>query len=357
MMGIDRILCISAIAAVAFACASTSDLPPQDATPDFAEVGYESGTADGAGYAVLSAKLTTDNGVTLSGFMFGPDEVHLKFLSAEPDADCRFSVRVDNLGNGVEYCFYARAGNGRNEIRTRLLRFTTDITPPDSGNPSYPGDSGQDPSGPVDPVLPPEGVGITVSDPVLLEFLLELCDADSDGKIVAGEAETIEEITVNTDGIRTMDGVQYFRNLSVLDCCGSVWKGQLTSLALASNSFLKTLRCNYNRLSAISLPASLASLECRFNKFGELNLSAAPHLKTVDCFGNGLESLDLSGLPELESLDAGLNSFRTLDVSSNPELRHLDLSDSPDLEILYVAKGQVIEDLVIDNSVKIKYKE
>ncbi|MGN0202556.1 MAG: leucine-rich repeat domain-containing protein [Candidatus Cryptobacteroides sp.] len=357
MVGIDRILCISAIAAIAFACTSTSDLPPEDATPDFAEVGYDAGTADGAGYAVLYAKLTTVNGVTLSGFMFGQDEVHLKFLSAEPDADCRFTIRVDNLENGADYCFYARAGNGRNEIRTRLMRFTTDIIPSVPDTPSDPGGTGPEPSDPVEPVMPPEGVGITVSDPVLMEFLLELYDADSDGKLIAEEAAKIEEITVNTDGIRTMDGVQYLSKLSFLDCCGSVWKGQLTSLALASNSSLKTLRCNYNHISAISLPSGLTSLECRFNKFGELNLSSVPHLKVLDCFGNGLESLDLSALPELESLDAGLNSFKTLDVSHNLLLRHLDLSDSPDLETLYVARGQRIEDLVVDNSVNIKYKE
>lgn len=356
-MRLDRLLYLIAIVAFDFtSCNPASDLPPEDATPEFAEVGYESGTADGAAFAVLSANLTTDNGVLLTGFMFGPDEVHLSFYSADLDSDCSFSTRVDKLAGGTEYCFYAKAGNGRNEIRTKLLRFTTEIVPSVPDHPVGPGDSGQEPTEPG-PVLPPEGVGVTISDPLLLEYLLGRYDADSDGKIITEEAEKIEEIIVNTDGIFTMDGVQYFGNLSILDCCGSVWKGQLTSLALASNRSLKTLRCNYNRLSSISLPSSLTSFECRFNKFSSLNLSAAPHLRTIDCFGNSLETLDLSALSELESLVAGLNSFRTLDVSSNLRLTHLDLSDSPDLETLYVARGQRIDDLVVDNSVKIAYKE
>ena len=101
-MRLDRLLYLIAIAA--FACTScnpASDLPPEDATPEFAEVGYESGTADGAAFAVLSANLTTDNGVLLTGFMFGPDEVHLSFYSADLDSDFSFSTRVDKLAGGT----------------------------------------------------------------------------------------------------------------------------------------------------------------------------------------------------------------------------------------------------------------
>ena len=356
------------------ACTSSESVPPEDATPEFIEVKYEAGVALDKGYATLSARLTTDNGITVSGFMIGRDEVDLSFFKAGIE-NCSFSVRVDNLKTETEYCFYARVGNGLNEIRTRLIRFKTGAAgtsgteiPDKPDNPGEdPGNSGEEPDNPGtgdpgndnpgDPVLPPDGVGITISDPLFLQYLLSLYDSDADGKLVNEEAEAVETISVCTDGITTLDGVQYFRNLKSLDCCGSVWNGSLASLALNQNTALDVLKCSYNQLTSISLPSSLIEMECRFNKFQTLDLSGVPHLKRLDCFGNRLENLDLSGLPELESLTAGMNSFRTLDVSGNPNLKVLDLSDSPDLEILYVAKGQRIEEMSVEYNVQIKYKE
>ena len=356
------------------ACTSSESVPPEDATPEFIEVKYEAGVALDKGYATLSARLTTDNGITVSGFMIGRDEVDLSFFKAGIE-NCSFSVRVDNLETETEYCFYARVGNGLNEIRTRLIRFKTGAAgtsgteiPDKPDNPGEdPGNSGEEPDNPEtgdtgndnpgDPVLPPDGLGITISDPLFMQYLLSLYDSDADGKLVNEEAEAVETISVCTDGITTLDGVQYFRNLKSLDCCGSVWNGSLASLALNQNTSLDVLKCSYNQLTSISLPSSLIEMECRFNKFQTLNLSGVPHLKRLDCFGNRLENLDLSGLPELESLTAGMNSFRTLDVSGNPNLKVLDLSDSPDLEILYVAKGQRIEEMSVEYNVQIKYKE
>ena len=213
-----------------------------------------------------------------------------------------------------------------------------------------------DPEDPPGPVMPPEEVGITISDPNFRSYLMGLCDADSNGKIVADEADAISSITVCTDKVSTLDGIQYFRKLKNLDCCGSVWNGKLSSLALGSNVSLETVKCNYNHIAAISLPSSLSELECRFNKFASLGLSAAPHLKKLDCYGNDLGKLDLSALSELETLVAGMNSFKTIDVSNNLKLKYLDLYDSPDLEIVYVARGQRIAEFYVENNVQIKYK-
>lgn len=383
MNGIKYIVLFFSVLAL-IACTSPGSLPPEDATPEFIEVKYEAGIALDKGYANLSARLTTDNGVTVSGFMIGRDEVDLAFFDAGIE-DCTFSVRVDNLDTETEYCFYARAGNGLNEIRTKLIRFKTgaagtsgtevpdkpgDPDKPDNpggGSGEDPGNSGEDPDNsgtdnpgkdnPDDPIMPPDGVGITISDPAFLQYLLSLYDTDADGKLVNEEAAAAETISVCTDEIATLDGVQYFRNLKSLDCCGSVWNGRLTSIALNQNTALEILKCSYNQLASISLPSSLLELECRYNKFQTLNLGGTPHLKKLDCFGNRLTDLDLSGLPELESLTAGMNSFTTLDVSANPNLKLLDLSDSPDLEILYVARGQRIEEMTVEYTVQIKYKE
>ena len=371
-----RTICYAFFASLFVGC-SLPDVtaPPQNVVPEFTQLRYESGVALGKGYADLSASLSSTNGVTTTGFMIGKNEVDLAFFPAEL-RDCDFSVRVDNLDNDTEYCFYAKAGNGRNEIRTRLVWFKTEaggssgnvpVEPDDpggddnsggdnSGGDNSGGNPEPDPEDPPGPVMPPEGVGITISDPYFRSYLLSLCDADSNGKIVADEADAVSSITVCTDKISTLDGVQYFRNLKNLNCCGSVWNGKLSSLALGSNVSLEKVKCNYNQIAAISLPSSLSELECRFNKFASLGLSAAPHLKKLDCYGNDLGELDLSALSELEYLVAGMNSFKTIDVSNNLKLKYLDLYDSPDLEIVYVARGQRIAAIYVENNVQIKYK-
>ena len=371
-----RTICYAFFASLFVGC-SLPDVtaPPQNVVPEFTQLRYESGVALGKGYADFSASLSSANGVTTTGFMIGKNEVDLAFFPAEL-RDCDFSVRVDNLDNDTEYCFYAKAGNGRNEIRTRLVWFKTEASGSSGNVPVEPDDPGgddnsggdnsggdnsggnpePDPEDPPGPVMPPEGVGITISDPYFRSYLLSLCDADSNGKIVADEADAVSSITVCTDNVSTLDGIQYFRNLKNLDCCGSVWNGKLSSLALGSNVSLEKVKCNYNQIAAISLPSSLSELECRFNKFASLGLSAAPHLKKLDCYGNDLGELDLSALSELEYLVAGMNSFKTIDVSNNLKLKYLDLYDSPDLEIVYVARGQRIAAIYVENNVQIKYK-
>ncbi|MGN0191566.1 MAG: leucine-rich repeat domain-containing protein [Candidatus Cryptobacteroides sp.] len=376
-----RNICFASFAFLIFGCnLPETTTPPQNVVPEFTQVRYEAGILLGKGYADLSASLSSVNGVTETGFVIGRDEVDLAFFPAQLK-DCDFSVRVDNLDNDTEYCFYAKAGNGRNEIRTRLVWFKTEaggssgtvpVEPDDPGGDDDPGGSdnpggGEDPDSPDEPepvpeepsgpLMPPEGVGITISDQNFRTYLLGLCDANSDGKIVSDEADAVSSITVCTDNISTLDGIQYFRYLKTLDCSGSVGNGKLTSLALSGNISLETVRCNHNQIASISLPSSLTELECRFNKFSSLGLAGAPHLKRLDCYGDYLGELDLSALSELEYLVAGFNSFKTLDVSANLKLKYLDLYDSPDLEIVYVARGQRIAEFYVENNVKIEYKE
>lgn len=50
-----------------------------------------------------------------------------------------------------------------------------------------------------------------------------------------------------------------------------------------------------------------------------------------------------------------MNAFETLDVSYCHSLRLLDLTDSPMLKTVYVARGQTIETIIADNSIRFKY--
>lgn len=349
------------------------ETPPDILVPEFMDVKYDFGTFMENRYAMLSATLNTDNGIKDAGFMIGYDEASLTFRQAEVK-DLKISSVLNFLEYETEYCFYARATNGMNEIRTRLVRFRTpkkgeDFVPvpddpDDPDNPDNPDDPDDpdDPGGntgtdPVTPELPPEGVGITVSDGNFLKYLLGLCDEDNDGVILAGEAATVEKIEICTDNVRTLDGIQYFTSLRSLVTDGSVWNGRLTSVSLEYNGKLERFSCRHNHIVSFKLPPSLVELDMRFNNVTEPDFRGLAALKKLDCFGNGITRLDLSPLKGLEELVCGMNSFTTLDVSSNLNLKLLDLGDSPFLETVYLARGQKIETIIADNSIQFKFKE
>ena len=361
-------------------CAQKIPEPQEIVVPEFVDVKYDFGTFLENRYAVLSASLSADNGIRDAGFMIGYNEASLSFKKAEIQ-DLSISIVLNFLEYDTEYCFYAKASNGMNEIRTRLIRFRT----PKQGEPFIPGSdndgsgnngnssegggnnggnegdppeggSGIDPEPPT-PVMPPEGVAITVSDNNFLGYLLGLCDSDYDGAILPEEAESVQNIEVCTDNIQTLDGIQFFTSVKTLVTDGSVWNGKLTALSLECNSVLERLSCRYNHISAFKFPASLIEIDMRFNDVSEPDFRSVPHLKKLDCFGNSMTRLDLKPLKELEELVCGMNSFETLDVSNNLNLKLLDLSDSPNLKTVYVARGQKIQTIIAENSIDFKYKE
>ena len=361
-------------------CAQKIPEPQGIVVPEFVDVKYDFGTFLENRYAVLSASLSADSGIRDAGFMIGYNEASLSFKKAEIQ-DLSISIVLNFLEYDTEYCFYAKASNGMNEIRTRLIRFRTPkqgepfIPGSDNdgsgnngnssegggnngGNEGYPpeGGSGTDPEPPT-PVMPPEGVAITVSDNNFLGYLLGLCDSDNDGAILPEEAESVQNIEVCTDNIQTLDGIQFFTSVKTLVTDGSVWNGKLTALSLECNSVLERLSCRYNHISAFKFPASLIEIDMRFNDVSEPDFRSVPHLKKLDCFGNSMTRLDLKPLKELEELVCGMNSFETLDVSNNLNLKLLDLSDSPNLKTVYVARGQKIQTIIAENSIDFKYKE
>ncbi len=345
------------------ACLQKPTLPEEYIAPEFLQVNCKVSTFAGTCNAVLSASLTSTAGINEAGFMIGTNETDLTWMPAEI-GDSAFSLKLNNLSSSTEFCFYAKAGNGKNEIRSKLLNFSTpaqdktsdkddekDSTSPDS--PSTPPEEDKSDK----PLPPPVGSGITISDDALLAYLLTLCDTNGDGKIEISEAEQLTTITLCTDNIQTLDGIQYFSEIKELECRGTAWNGKLNALALNANTNLERIDCSYNHISSMSLPYSLKELNCRFNDITNLNLNIVTHLKRLDCFGNKLSNLNLAKLQDLEELICGMNGFSTLDVSANSKLKVLDLSDSPFLNIVYVARGQKIETIIAENKINFKFKD
>ena len=115
---------------------------------------------------------------------------------------------------------------------------------------------------------------IEIPDPLFLAYLVENFDLDGDGEISVEEAKNVLEIICPAAGIQSLEGIEYFENLTRLDCP----LNRLIKLDLSRNT-------------------KLEELDCRFNSIGEL--------KIVLTKGNRLKTLDISSIEErIKMVDA-----------------------------------------------------
>lgn len=123
---------------------------------------------------------------------------------------------------------------------------------------------------------------IHIPDPRFFDYLAENFVLTGDGEISVEEAKSIREIVCPAAGIQSLEGIEYFENLTRLDCP----LNRLISLDISKNT-------------------KLAELDCRFNFIGELDLSNSPVLRTVFTKGNRLKILDLSYIQDhMDLIDA-----------------------------------------------------
>ena len=133
-------------------------------------------------------------------------------------------------------------------------------------------------------------------------FLLENFDLNSDGVISADEAALAKEMDVSGREIHSLDGIQYFPNLEVLNCSFN----PLTSIDVSNNVALKFLNCGNTFIKR------------------DLDVSSNHELETLLCADNRIESLKIN--PELKKLDISNHSIANLDFSGHKGLKSLNCS-------------------------------
>ena len=195
--------------------------------------------------------------------------------------------------------------------------------------------------------------GGMIPDPGFRAYVLENFDTDRDGKISSEEADAVlvidlgREEPTDTPGIKSLEGVEYFKNLreligafhpltslrlsentalTKLNCRDK----QLTSLDLAQNTALIRLDCHNNRLTALNLTGNpmLTELVCSYNLLPTLDLSENTMLTDLWCESNRLTSIDLSQNKALSRLYCDNNRLTTLDLSANTALTGLSCHDN-----------------------------
>ena len=151
-------------------------------------------------------------------------------------------------------------------------------------------------------------------------FLLQQ-DYGRDGVLSEREINDVIAIEVPSLDIKSLEGLQVFKNLWGLDCNNN----QLTSLDVLEDLKVYNLECDNNQLT--TLPTSILErvniLSCQNNLLTSLNFSDNPNLARLDCEGNQLTMLNLTNLPNLSWLTCSNNQLSTLTMNSSTGLEML----------------------------------
>ncbi|MCH5325729.1 MAG: leucine-rich repeat domain-containing protein [Duncaniella sp.] len=159
-----------------------------------------------------------------------------------------------------------------------------------------------------------------IQDPIFRAYLLENFDTDNDGEISPAEALEVTSIDVENSGIKSLEGLQYFTNLTYLNCYGN----QLTTLDVSKNTALTTLYCSRNQLTAldVSKNTALTTLYCRENQLTTLDVSKTNlNGGWLGCKMSTLETLYLRTGWVIERINSNRNSDK---IDPNTEILYKD---------------------------------
>ena len=209
-----------------------------------------------------------------------------------------------------------------------------------------------------------------------------ILDANQDGEIDHKEAEILTEIDLSNLGLPDLDGIEYFSNLTSLDCSNNYIKtldlskntkltslscsdNPLTSLDISNCSALKTLNCSNNQLSSLDISNNkkLTKLTCVGNQLSDLNISNNTELTELVCYNNQLTSLNVHNCSSLTTLVCDNNSITSLDFSNcaslvdincfSNQLTSLNISDCTKLIHLDCSYNFSLTYLDISNNTKL----
>ena len=146
-------------------------------------------------------------------------------------------------------------------------------------------------------------------------------DPDRNGILTDAEIKAINKIAVTGKSIDDITGIEYFTELTTLQCDDN----RIKELDLSHNTKLEILRCGENYIYNLDFSNNkeLTYLDCSDSAMEKLNVSQNLKLATLYCGLCKLESLDVSNNTELKDLDCQSTLLDKLDVTNNPKLESL----------------------------------
>lgn len=195
------------------------------------------------------------------------------------------------------------------------------------------------------PSLPdPDDVCSAMDDINFMRYCYDNFDVNKDGKVSKTEANAVREIRIELMGIKSLKGIQYFSNLTFLDCKNN----DLNDLNVSKNTALTKLDCSYNALTSLDVNknTALLYLYCSYNHLTSLDISKNTKLDELICDNNALTSL-VSMNAKLIHLNCKYNRLKSLDVSKNTKLYWLTCSYN-ELTNLDVSNNTMLNKLVFN---------
>ena len=193
------------------------------------------------------------------------------------------------------------------------------------------------------------GVDITdrFEDDIFRSAVRDELNLPAGAPIYDTDVARIKVLYVDSKGIKSLAGIEYFTALEWLNC---VWN-QLTSLDVTSLHNLNSLVCFRNNLTTLEVTGleNLQTISCSDNQLTELRLSDLPNLRDIYCYNNQLTKLDLTGSTKLSYLDCDYNQLTELKVSGLSNLTYLSC-DSNQLSVLDTTGLSSVEMLTCDQN-------
>jgi len=170
-------------------------------------------------------------------------------------------------------------------------------------------------------------------------------DTDKSGVLSDAEIAAVTKIYLPTEVItgyysqqyqtaplelaRSLKGIEFFYNLTSLDCGGH----PIGTLDLSGNPKLTELICTECKLTSLDLRPcpKLTRLICYRNELTSLDLRPCPLLTRLDCGQNKISALDFGPCPKLESVSCGYNQMTEVNLSGHKALVELACSTNEGL--------------------------
>lgn len=207
-------------------------------------------------------------------------------------------------------------------------------------------------------------------DPAFRDYVAKFIDrpdADGvkDGVLSQEEIEDVRNITLYTYtpgensgsgtvagmGIKSLEGIRYFTQLTSLSC----EYNELTALDVSGLANLTKIDCYFNQLQSLNVTGciNLEELMCSNNQIAALDVSSCAGLVSLHCNYNALTALDARGLANLKSIWCYNTPLTAVSVDGCMNLWELRC-DHTELTALNVADMPSLYQLVFDNNPQLK---
>jgi len=292
--------------------------------------------------ATLSGTVNPNGYYTTYRFEWGTASGNYTSFSTETSAgsgtaDMSVQAALSGLSNNTTFYYRLKASNENGTITSTEKSFRTS-------------------SGSIDIAVSDTSFRAALENHVYPNYSIR---DNGDGTVKVPDVNIVSRLVINDYGIQSLAGVEAFLELEKLYC----YNNELQYLNVNQSSKLQTLYCYNNKLDSLMVSGAeaLEHVYCYNNYLTKLDVSGMSHLKSLYCYNNEIDSLNLDGADSLTHVYCSSNRLKTLDASGAGELQTLDCRQNvsgtgTDMQVLYISKGQKIENLLTDPNTKVREK-